>query len=134
MRHALVFCALLAAPLPSARVEAQSSAARTADTVSRALVARGDSIFHGKVGGALCATCHGVGARGVKGMGPSLADGAWLHGDGSEQFLLTLIRAGVPRPKESPVVMPPFGGVPLNDEQLRAVAAYVRSLRAKPAP
>jgi hypothetical protein len=45
-------------------------------------------------------------------------------------FVMRLVRTRVAKPKESPAMMPPFGGVPLTDEQLRAVAAYVRSLSA----
>ena len=38
---------------------------------------------------------------------------------------------GVPKPKEHPAPMPPKGGAPLTDDQVKAVAAYVYSLSHK---
>jgi cbb3-type cytochrome c oxidase subunit III len=95
------------------------------------LVARGDSVFHGKLGGAICATCHGANAKGMPGMGPDLTDKAWLHGDGSRKAIEATIRAGVAKPKQSNMAMPPFGGVPLDSAKVTAVAAYIQSLGAK---
>lgn len=95
-----------------------------------ALIARGDSIFHGKLGGAICATCHGANAKGMPGMGPDLTDKVWLHGDGSAKFIATIIRTGVAKPKKSAMAMPPFGGVPLDSAKTVALAAYVHSLGA----
>lgn len=94
----------------------------------RALIARGDSVFHGTLGGAICATCHGQDAKGVAGMGPDLTDKTWLHGDGSLTSVTATIRAGVAKPKKSAMPMPPFGGVPLDSAKLAAVAAYIHSL------
>lgn len=95
-----------------------------------ALVAYGERVYQGNPGGALCATCHGPQAKGVPALGPDLTDGKWLHGDGSMDFLRAIIRTGVPRPKGTAAVMPPFGGSPLKPDQLEAVAAYVHSLNA----
>jgi len=97
----------------------------------KALVARGDSVFKGKLGGAICTTCHGQNAKGMPGMGPDLTDAKWLHGDGSLKFIETIVRTGVTKAKESPMVMPPFGGVPLDSAKVSAVAAYVYSLSHK---
>lgn len=91
-----------------------------------ATVALGDSIFHGLMGGT-CYTCHGADAEGTQ-LAPDLTDARWLHGDGSEQFLVQIITNGVMTPKEYSSVMPPKGGAPLTDEQVRAVAMYVDSL------
>lgn len=99
-----------------------------ADTITPAMIALGDRIFHGKVGGAVCTTCHGQDARGLPGLGPDLTDGKWLHGDGGLEFLRNIIRTGVPKPSQSATVMPPYGGTPLGADQLDAVAAYVYSL------
>jgi mono/diheme cytochrome c family protein len=44
---------------------------------------------------------------------------------------MTVVRSGVMAPKKSAAIMPPFGGSPLDDRQLRAVAMYVRSLGGK---
>ena len=92
------------------------------------LVALGEKVFKGKAGGAVCTTCHGANAKGMKGLGPDLTDGTWLHGNGSVAFLKSIIRSGVPKPKEASAPMPPFGGTPLKAEHLEAVAAYVYSL------
>ena len=115
---------------PAAPVPLQPGAmiAATADTITPAMVALGRDIFQGKVAGGLCATCHGKDAKGVQGLGPNLTDATWLHGDGSMEFLTTLISTGVMKPKQGASIMPPYGGTPLKPDQLRAVAAYVHSL------
>lgn len=102
-----------------------------ADTVfPPAVIALGEKIFTGKAAGGLCFSCHGLNAKGTKGIAPSLVDDKWLHGDGSYLSIVAVIEAGVPKPKESPAPMPPKGGAVLNAEQVHAVAAYVYSLRA----
>lgn len=111
--------ALIAAPATESPADA--SAARDS-------VALGRQVFLGKAGGAICTTCHGTNAKGLKGLGPDLTDGAWLHGDGSIAFLKTIIRTGVAKPKQSSAAMPPYGGTPLKPEHLDAVAAYIHSL------
>lgn len=105
-----------------------SATSAPADTITPAMIALGERVFQGKAGGALCTTCHGKDAKGVKGLGPDLTDSVWLHGDGSMEFLETIIRTGVMQPKQGGGVMPPYGGVPLGADQLEAVAAYVYSL------
>lgn len=93
-----------------------------------AAVALGDSVFHGRVGGALCYVCHGPAGKGVAGLGPSLTDKEWLHGDGSVASIEKVIQEGVAKPKKMPAPMPAKGGGQLNDSQVRAAAAYVFSL------
>ena len=56
---------------------------------------------------------------------PTFTSGTWLWGDGSLQSITDIIKTGVPKPKQHPGAMPPFGGVPLSDTDLAAVAAYV---------
>lgn len=90
-------------------------------------VALGDSIFHGLAAGGTCYTCHGADAKGTQ-LAPDLTDATWLHGDGSEESLVQTITNGVMTPKEHSSVMPPKGGAPLTDDQVRAVAMYVKSL------
>jgi glucose/arabinose dehydrogenase/mono/diheme cytochrome c family protein len=87
-------------------------------------VALGKRIFHGEVGGATCAGCHGSDAIGTP-VGPDLTSGKWLWGDGSLQSVTETIANGVPEPKEHPGAMPPMGGVSLPESDLKAVAAYV---------
>jgi mono/diheme cytochrome c family protein len=99
----------------------------SADSITRALIARGDSVYHGRIAAANCYTCHGPTGRGTE-SGPDLTDSRWLDCDGSYESLIDVIARGVPRPKLYPVPMPPTGGVPLTPDQVRAVAAYVYSL------
>jgi glucose/arabinose dehydrogenase/mono/diheme cytochrome c family protein len=87
-------------------------------------VAFGKRIFHGEVGGATCAGCHGSDAIGTP-VGPDLTNGKWLWGDGSLESIMKTIAIGVPEPKEHPGAMPPMGGVALPETGLKAVAAYV---------
>lgn len=95
------------------------------------MVALGDSIFHGKVAGGTCITCHQANAKGIPGLAPDLTDKTWLHGDGSLAAIIATIEKGVPKPKQAAAPMLPKGGVNLTSEQIRAVAAYVQSLSAK---
>lgn len=99
-------------------------------TFAPAVVALGEKIFHGKAAGGLCFSCHGMNAKGTKGIAPNLTDATWLHGDGSYAFIVSTIQAGVLKPKEAAAPMPPKGGASLSTDQVHAVAAYVYSLRA----
>lgn len=98
---------------------------------SPAMMALGDSVFHGRVGGALCYVCHGPAGKGVAGLGPSLTDKEWLNSDGSLPSIEKIVQEGVPKPKKMPAPMPPKGGGQLGDAQVKAVAAYVWSLSNK---
>jgi mono/diheme cytochrome c family protein len=106
-------------------------AARQATAVqapSPAMIALGDSVFHGRAGAALCYVCHGPAGKGVAGLGPDLTDKEWLHGDGSVTFIAKVVTDGVVKPKKMPAPMPPRGGGQLSEAQINAVAAYVHSL------
>ena len=92
------------------------------------MLALGDSVFHGKVGAALCYVCHGPAGKGVTGLGPDLTDKEWLHGDGSVAFIARVVTDGIVKPKKMAAPMPPRGGGQLNESQINAVAAYVHSL------
>jgi glucose/arabinose dehydrogenase/mono/diheme cytochrome c family protein len=92
-----------------------------------AMVALGDRVYHGQVGGAPCAGCHGANAAGSP-LGPNLTSGKWLWSDGSYAGLLKTIKEGVPNPKQYRSPMPPMGGAELTSDQLAAVAAYVWAL------
>lgn len=100
-----------------------------ADTVrTPQMIARGDSIFHGRAGGGMCFTCHGPDAKGLKGLAPNLTDATWLHGDGSYAFIIATVEKGVPNPKEAFAPMLPKGGAKLSAEQVHSVSAYVYAL------
>jgi mono/diheme cytochrome c family protein len=103
------------------------------DSITPAMIALGDSIYHGRVAGGTCLACHGQTAKGVPGLAPDLTDAAWLHGDGSLASILDIVDKGVPKPKEAAAPMLPSGGARLSPAQKRAVAAYVYTLsRPKP--
>jgi cytochrome c oxidase cbb3-type subunit 3 len=125
----LTVAALVAGLVLTAAAVAQGSSAGSQGT-EKALLAQGESIFKGKAAGGLCWTCHGLDGKGMKGLGPDLTDKAWLHGDGTVDFVKSTVKAGIAKPKKGATPMPPFGGVPLNDSQVAAVAAYVASLSA----
>jgi mono/diheme cytochrome c family protein len=131
IRRLFVGAFVLIALEPSAARAQGTTGAPDPATITPAMIALGDSIFHGKLGGALCQICHGPAGKGVNPLGPSLIDKEWLHGDGSYGFLIQTINDGVPKPKKSAAPMPAKGGGQLTTAQIQAVAAYVFSLNQK---
>lgn len=118
------------APAPGdtqAPAGAPAAAAGGGGEATPKLIALGDSIFHGQVGGGTCYACHGQDAKGSA-VGPNLTDGEWLNTDGSLEGITKTVQTGVPAPKKAPAPMPPMGGASLTPDQVRAVAAYVHSL------
>jgi glucose/arabinose dehydrogenase/mono/diheme cytochrome c family protein len=91
------------------------------------MVALGDRIYHGQVGGAPCAGCHGASAKGTP-LGPDLTANKWLWSDGTYTGIAKTITDGVPQPKEYRSPMPPMGGAQLTPDQVSAVASYVWAL------
>jgi glucose/arabinose dehydrogenase/cytochrome c5 len=89
-----------------------------------AQVALGNRIFHGAVSNGTCAGCHGSNGRGSP-IGADLTSGTWLWSDGSLAGLTKTISEGVLKPKQHLGAMPPMGGSPLSETDLKAVAAYV---------
>jgi mono/diheme cytochrome c family protein len=124
--------ASMAGPAPG-----DSGAASSADTAAKPaggggggdakLIALGDSIFHGQVGGGTCYVCHGQDAHGSA-VAPNLTDKEWLHNDGTLGGISGTIASGVPKPTNAPAPMPPMGGASLSPDQVKAVATYVHSL------
>jgi len=94
---------------------------------TRAMIELGDRIYHGQVGGATCAACHGANGAGST-LGPDLTDKKWLWSDGSYAGIAQTITEGVTKPKEYRSPMPPMGGARLTPDQVRALAAYVWAL------
>ncbi|MGB8538122.1 MAG: c-type cytochrome [Acidobacteriaceae bacterium] len=91
------------------------------------MVELGDRIYHGEVGGASCAGCHGASGKGTP-LGPDLTDAKWLWSDGSYAGIAKTITEGVMQPKEYRSPMPPMGGAQLTADQVQALAAYVWAL------
>lgn len=94
---------------------------------TREMVALGERIYHGQVGGATCTGCHGADAKGTP-LAPNLTDTHWLWSDGSYPAIVKTITAGVPQPKQYRSPMPPLGGAQLTPDQVSAVAAYIWAL------
>jgi mono/diheme cytochrome c family protein len=100
-------------------------------TVSESLIAEGREIFLDQ---GMCWACHGVDATGARGVGADLTDEEWWHSDGSYEAIVAQILSGVTVDQvrnKLGAVMPPKGGSAISDDQVRAVAAYVWSLRVK---
>lgn len=113
--------------LSGARVPAQEASQELPEGVTADLVAKGDSLFHGA---GLCYACHGAGGTGIPGLGANLTDDEWRTSDGTYPNLIQRITEGVAASEsESGVPMPPKGGTQLSEDQVRAVAAFVWSLR-----
>lgn len=84
----------------------------------------GEAIFKGK---GTCHVCHGADATGTP-LAPDLTDGEWLNTDGSVEGIVEVVTNGVPQPKEHPAPMPAKGGADLSEQEVQAVAEYVKSL------
>ena len=91
----------------------------------------GDELFRRK---GKCLSCHGLGGKGLAGIGPNLQDSVWLHGDGSFAFVRRTIMEGIARPKEANFGMPAFGpgasalSTTLTPEEIYHISAYVYTL------
>lgn len=83
--------------------------------------------------GTLCAACHGPGGSGTA-AAPALNDAEWLNVSGGFDEIVTVITTGVPTPLQFPAPMPPRGGGPFSDDQVRQLAAYVYALSHSAAP
>jgi glucose/arabinose dehydrogenase/mono/diheme cytochrome c family protein len=91
------------------------------------MVALGERIYRGQVGGAACTGCHGDKGQGSP-LGPNLTGNKWLWSDGSLAGIAKTITDGVPRPKNYRSPMPAMGGAQLTTDQVSALAAYVWSI------
>lgn len=96
---------------------------------THAMVALGERIYRGEVGGAPCTGCHGENAEGTP-LGPALTGKSkkWLWSDGSYEGIARTITDGVSQPKDYRSPMPAMGGAQLTPDQVKAVAAYIWSL------
>ncbi|MGL4838016.1 MAG: cytochrome-c oxidase, cbb3-type subunit III, partial [Shewanella sp.] len=70
-----------------------------------------------------CAQCHGSDARGSKGF-PNLTDADWLYG-GDLATIKTTIMAG------RHGMMPPKGGLPIDDSELAGLTEYLVKLSGR---
>lgn len=89
--------------------------------VTPGMVERGEQVFLGAGG---CALCHGTEATGL--LGPDLTDDEWLDAKGSYLTIGRIVAQGVPLAESTRgVEMPPRGGSEISAEQIERVAAYV---------
>ncbi len=117
-----------AAPLTPAQRKVLASAGLP-EGVDVDLVASGAEIFHGRGN---CSICHGSDGKGARGVGANLTDEEWWHSEGAHREIVRTIMAGVAQAdsrNEWGAIMPARGGSLIDDEDVRAVAAYVWSLR-----
>jgi glucose/arabinose dehydrogenase/mono/diheme cytochrome c family protein len=112
---------------PDAGAAAETASLPVATGATREMVALGDRIFHGQVGGATCTGCHGPNAKGTP-LGPDLTSAHWLWSDGSYPAIAQTITTGVQQPKQYRSPMPPMGGAQLSPDQVSALAAYIWGL------
>jgi mono/diheme cytochrome c family protein len=111
----------------SAPVYGQTASAGGAAVATPALIARGDSVFHGPGN---CYACHGSKAEGL--VGPSLVDAEWIHSKGTMEEIAAHVATGIPKEQsKSGIPMPAKGGSNISDDDVKAVAAYVHSLSQK---
>ena len=86
-------------------------------------VMEGRAVYLGK---GLCDVCHGRRGEGVSLAGSSLRDTAWYHTDGSYESIVRRVRQGITAgASATDIPMPPRGGSEIDDEEIRAAAAYV---------
>jgi mono/diheme cytochrome c family protein len=125
---ALVFLAVGACRSAGSTGDAPAPVGALPGDVTPAMISLGDSLYNN----GSCRRCHGQAGVGAN-NGPSLVTGAWLHGLGTFDRLVSTITTGVPRDsiKESGRRFPmnPRGGpMQLTDDQVRAIAAYIHSI------
>jgi mono/diheme cytochrome c family protein len=107
---------------------AQEAMDKRFEEVTDSAIAVGRALFRGA---ANCAGCHGAEGHGSE-SGPDLTDRAWLHGDGSYRMISKVVLHGVTRAESTEgKPMPMRGWAPVNDDKVRAVAAYVWSIGRK---
>ncbi|RLV58190.1 cytochrome-c oxidase, cbb3-type subunit III [Parashewanella curva] len=70
-----------------------------------------------------CAQCHGSDARGGKGF-PNLTDNSWLYGGD-----LATIKTSIMNGRNG--MMPPKGGLPIQDSELKALTEYIFTLNGR---
>jgi mono/diheme cytochrome c family protein len=103
------------------------TAAGGAGAATPAMIARGDTVFHGPGN---CYACHGSKGEGL--VGPSLIDAEWIHSKGTVEEIAVQVAKGIPKERsKSGIPMPPKGGSTISDDDVKAVAAYVHSLSQK---
>ena len=116
-----------AQPPEGTHPDAGAAALPVPEGATQEMVALGQRIYRGQVGGAACTGCHGESGEGTP-LGPDLLGKKWLWSDGSYAGIAKTITEGVSQPKQYRSPMPPMGGAQLTRDQISALAAYVWGL------
>ena len=111
-----------AAPVGAGGAEIDFAAVSFPSGITEAMAQEGQQLY-----GTVCAACHGPGGGGTP-AAPALNDAEWLNLSGAYDEIVNVIHTGVMNPVEYPGVMPALGGGNFDDEQVRAIAAYVFAL------
>lgn len=69
-----------------------------------------------------CEYCHGLQGQGTR-RAPDLTDKKWIHGDGSFNSMVSIIKEGVPN------TMMLNWNSRLREDDIKLIAAYVRAMR-----
>lgn len=96
------------------------------DSITPQRVLEGSDLFNA----GSCGACHAVAGRGVGVRAPDLSDIEWLHSEGDFDGIFETIFWGVSRDEMKAVTPRPFemhprGGMNVDREQMKALAAYV---------
>jgi disulfide bond formation protein DsbB len=78
-----------------------------------------------------CAACHGMEGQGVPNLGKDMTTSAFIQQRNNDELLAFIKQGRMPGDPANTtgVAMPPKGGNPaLQDPQLRAIIAYIRTL------
>jgi mono/diheme cytochrome c family protein len=108
-------------------ISAQSASDDSAVTYDADVVVYGETLFLS------CSACHGPDAMGVTGLGKNLVESEFTDSL-SDDELVAFIKVGRPiwdAANTTGIDMPPKGGNPiLNDDDIQAIVAYLRTLSA----
>ncbi|MHC5066353.1 MAG: c-type cytochrome [Planctomycetota bacterium] len=122
----VLLTALFACASPSAYRPDSAYAASVAEAELQILL-QGSVLYHRSS----CRSCHGYGAKGGS-RAPSLIDDTWLHCDGSEAGIRSIMVDGVSRDQLHdplrPEPMPTAASLEFTSDEVDATAAYVYAI------
>ncbi len=131
MRYTIAGALLVTAIAATGPLGAQATPRERPAGVTDSAITWGQSLFQGP---ANCSRCHGLNGRGTA-YGPDLADAIWWHGPGTFEWLVREVNHGIPANLTvTGEPMPSRGMAPMNELDVRAVAAYVWAISHPPKP
>ncbi len=125
----LALAGFAALPVRPARAQRPDTTAAVPDSVTVERVLAGSDLFNGGT----CTFCHAVAGRGTGRRAPDLSDAEWLHSTGDFDGIQHTIFWGVEKDEMKaleprPFAMNPKGGMMIDNEATKALAAYVWTL------